>query len=101
MKNFVCLVLTLFTFELQVTLFNYLEKFRDYLQVDNFQKVFFVYHYIKELEQNFYILKYVTVLLRAAVKCQLISKCVFGVFNSPKKRTRSIKVVFVRFFGDN
>ena len=64
MKNFVCLVLTLFTFELKVTLFNYLEKFKPYLQVNNFQKVFLVYHYVKELEQNFYI----KVLLRAAVK---------------------------------
>ena len=47
-----------------------------------------------------------------AVKGQLISKCFFGIFNPPKKRTKkfnfttkklygtSSRIVFVRFLGE-
>ena len=53
----------------------------------------------KHIEQNVIV----------CIKGQLISKCLFGIFNSPKKQTKKIqlynygtscRIVFVRFLGE-
>ena len=51
---------------------------------------------------HFYFKRCSVVLKKLFTKGQLISKCLFGVFNSPKKRTKTIRpevhIIVVEFF---